>query len=368
LSRLSGAAVLFDPVQFQARLNPERPGLVEASGSRDRELSYADIAYRVDAATSALIEVGVGPGQGIGVHCRDRLLQVVIVLALSRIGDATLVFSPDGQFVPGTIDLVVSDQTSRNPSLKTVVIDATALAASAPERRGRTSATAAGDATWLFTGTPTRAPISGRTLCARIAQRAQTKGTGSASRWLCAVDIHSELGLSAVMECLWAGGLTILSRGRLEGDIEPIALYDADYLLLDAAMASDYLRTFDTTSRIATRLRTAVVAGAVPAEDSLQRMKRHVAPNTIVHLDLPETGAFAASSFWQIGKPLHYWPLPGIDLRILGPGGQPVETGSTGRIAIRSAYAEGFSDGWFESRLSGSLTSDNALLLAGTVS
>jgi acyl-coenzyme A synthetase/AMP-(fatty) acid ligase len=191
---------------------------------------------------------------------------------------------------------------------------------------------------------------------------------GSSSRWLCAVDIHSELGLSAVMECLWVGSLAVLSRGDLEGDVESIALYDADHLLVEASRASDYLRALDRTGRISARLKTAVLAGAVPTEDSLQRMKQHVAPNTVVHLDLGETGPFAASSLWQIGKPLHYWPLPGIELRIIGRDSEPAETGSPGQIAIRSPYAhaglDGLGDGWFRSPLTGALATDNALMLA----
>ena len=43
-------------------------------------------------------------------------------------------------------------------------------------------------------------------------------------------------------------------------------------------------------------------------------MKQRVSPDTLVYLDLPATGAFAACSYWQIGKPRRYWPLPGVEL------------------------------------------------------
>lgn len=149
----------------------------------------------------------------------------------------------------------------------------------------------------------------------------------------------------------------VFSNGRFEDDVTSIALYDADHRFVDASMAAGYLRIFDKTSQIPARLRAAIIASAVPEEVSVQRMKRHVSPGTVVYLDLPETGTFAACSDWQIGKPRRYWPLPGIELRIVG-----------GHIAIRSEGIArpqyGDADGWFHSALAGSLAPDGALLLA----
>lgn len=358
--------VLFDPIQFHARLNPERPGLV-ALESRARELSYGEIACQVDAATDALLQVGIKLQQRVGVHCRDRLLHIVMVLALSRIEGTTLVFSPDGAFAHGVIDLLVSDAASRDPSLKTVVIDAAALSAATSERRDRISPAPAGKTIMLFTGTPA-VSIGGHTLHARIAQRSRAKGTGGGSRWLCAADIHSELGLSAVTECLWVGGLAVLGGRRFEDDVEAIALYDVDRLLVDVNRAPTYLGTIGKTTGISGRLRAGVIAGAVPHEDTLHRMKRYVSPEAVVYLDLPETGAFAGCSFWQMGKPLRYWPLPEVDVRILGPDGEAIANGSPGFVAVRSEGnqrpLDRLDDGWFHSSLRGFLTRDRALVLS----
>ena len=148
--------MLFDPVLFHARLNPERPGLV-AFDSPGRELSYGDIMRRVDAATGVLLQAGVARGERIGIHCSDRLLQVVLVLAASRIGDTTIALSPQGSLALGAIDLLVTDDASRKESVKTVLIDATALGASAVQPSESAAAQTAGNATWLF------APSTGRT-------------------------------------------------------------------------------------------------------------------------------------------------------------------------------------------------------------
>ena len=350
---LSGTTLVFELIRFHARLNPERPGLV-AFESSVRELSYAAIARRVDAATSAFAQAGLVPGQRIGIHCRDRVLQVIVIIAVGRIAEATFVFSPDGAFAPGSIDLLLSDHTGRTDKVKTILIDADALVASTAEPRGPIASALPGNSTWWFTG---RDPVElgGNALRARIARRSLAKGTGSASRWLCAASLQTELGLSAVIECLSAGGLAVLSNGTFESDVEPIALYETDHLLIDAASAPGYLRIFDTPSRIHAPVRAAIIAGRAFDEPSVQRMKQHVSPDTIVSLDLPETGAFAACSDWQIGKPQRYWPLPGVELRIA----------ASGNIAIRcDGTVQADADGWFESSFQGSLAPDGALVLA----
>jgi len=66
-----------------------------------------------------------------------------------------------------------------------------------------------GNATWLFDAVT----MGDDVFRARIAQRAQAKGIGGSSRWLCAAGIHTELGLSGVLECVWSGGLAVLSNG-----------------------------------------------------------------------------------------------------------------------------------------------------------
>lgn len=342
--------MLFEPILFHARLNPERPGLV-AFDSIGRELSYGDIVRRVDAATGALVQAGIAPRQRIGIHCRDRLLQIIVVLALSRLGEATLAVSPSGLFAPGSIDLLVTDDANRKDQVETVLIAAAVLAASAAPASGPFATPSGGSATWLFDALT----IGADAFAARIAQRAQAKGIGGSSRWLCAVGIHTELGLSAVLECLWSGGLAVLSNGALEDDVHAIALYEADHLLVDADQAARYLRVFDKTSRMSASVRSAVIAGTALDEASVQRMKQGVSPDTAVYLDLPETGLFAACSYWQIGKPRRYWPLPGVALRIA----------DSGTVAIRSAgTVEADGDGWFQSALAGSLTADGALVLA----
>src|SRR5262249_19089687 len=151
---------------------------------------------------------------------------------------------------------------------------------------------------------------------ARVAQRTGAKGAGSTARWLSAADLRTELGFSAVIESLFAAGAVVLSNGKIEDDIQPMSLYEADHLLISAENAAAYLKIYRQTTKISLRVRMAIMSGVVQDEDALSRLKQHVSAQTVAHLDLPEAGTFAASSYWHIAKPPSYWPLPGVQLRV----------------------------------------------------
>jgi acyl-CoA synthetase (AMP-forming)/AMP-acid ligase II len=345
---------LFDPIRFHSRLNPELPGLV-AFDSCARELSYADIAKRVDTATRQLRAAEIAPSLRIGVHCHDRLLHIIAVLALSRIGDATFIFASDGIFAPGSIDVLVTDKSLDTDRAKTVVLaplssKSSDMEQAHPDRGAR--------ARWEFNG----AAVEGDILRARVAKRSTAKAAGGAARWLCAADIRSELGLSAVLECLWSGGSAILSNGTFADDVLPIRLYEADHLFIAGDGVGGYLNGFDHTNGVSARVRSAVIAGASLEHAAVERMKRLITPDTVLHLDLLETGTFAACSYWQIGKPRRYWPLPGVELRLVA-NGQSANANSPAHVAIKSDGSL-LTGEWFHSALAGSFARDGALILS----
>jgi hypothetical protein len=344
---------LFEAIRFHSRLNPELPGLV-AFDSAARELSYADIAARVDSTTHELKEAAIAPRLRIGVHCQDRLLHIIAVLALSRVGDATFVFVSDGIFAPGSIDVLVTDKSRDADGAKTIVLEPLSSKCSDLEHAHTDRAATA---KWQFNGIT----VEGGVLQARIAQRSMAKAAGGATRWLCAADIRTELGLSAVIECLCNGGLAILSNGTFSEDVLPIRLYEADHLFIAGDRVAAYLNGFDHANGVSARLRSAVIAGARSDSAAVERVKRFITPDTVLHLDLPETGTFAACSYWQVGKPRRYWPLPGVELRLVAndPSADP---DASARVAIKSSGALRSGE-WFHSALAGSFARDGALIL-----
>ena len=364
---------LFDHIEFHARVNPDRLALV-AFDTFAEGLSYADLKGMVDAASHMLARRGVTPNQRVGVNFQDRSLQIITALALSRMGAAAIVVSADGSFTPGSVDALIGDKPGAPGPVRSHVLEAGALIRFEPERYSPEPPASTAMPIWHFSGTDRALSVREDTLLARIAQRSRAKGGTCAARWLCAVDPRTELGFSTVMETLSAAGAAVFSNGKFEDDIQPMGLYEADHLFISSDRAAAYLDIFDRTTNLSARVRTAIVSGAAHDAEALSRMKQRVSAHTVVHLDLPETGTLAVSSYWHIGKARTYWRPPGVELRIVGKTGEDSNLSAPGMIAVKSdgalrpssgdLPADGFKDGWYHSALEGSLARGGALVLA----
>jgi fatty-acyl-CoA synthase len=69
-----------------ARRHPDKVALVDEIG----ELSYGEVHDRTNRLANALVELGVQPGQGVGVMCRDHRGFIDASVALAKIGADTL--------------------------------------------------------------------------------------------------------------------------------------------------------------------------------------------------------------------------------------------------------------------------------------
>ncbi len=216
--------------------------------------------------------------------------------------------------------------------------------------------------------------VTERALAARIMMRAMAKGGACAGRLLCVANIRSEIGFSAVLESLWFGGATILSRGTLEGDARSVALYDVATVFFDADALPEYFRDFQPKRAHGVHPTRIIVGGIHAGESLLVGMKRHLCADVAVHLDASETGCFAASAPWQIGSPRTYWPIPGVAVAVVGSEGRQVAPNIAGTIVVKSEgavtaapghpAAGRFSDGWFVSPLAGSQLPNGAFVLS----
>ncbi|MDQ1373737.1 MAG: hypothetical protein QOJ09_1075, partial [Actinomycetota bacterium] len=69
-----------------ARRHPDKVALIDELG----ELTYGEVHERSNRLANALIELGVKPGEGVGVMCRDHRGFIDATVALAKIGADTL--------------------------------------------------------------------------------------------------------------------------------------------------------------------------------------------------------------------------------------------------------------------------------------
>src|SRR6185295_14432872 len=117
---------LFDPIEFNARANPERLALV-AFDAFAEGLSYADLARLIEGAMHLLVRRGVTPQQRVAIDFKDRFMQIITALALSRMGVSAIVAADKGAFALGTIDALISDQPQAAGCEPTLVLEAASV-------------------------------------------------------------------------------------------------------------------------------------------------------------------------------------------------------------------------------------------------
>jgi len=294
-------------------------------------------------------------------------------LAASRLGAALIAISPDGNFLAGSVDAVISDGMGVSGGGKLIHIDMAKLSSALASTSGSQWPEST-RAEWQFTqqtdaeSAPATLSIPEDVFRARILQRAMLKGVGG-DCWLCVADIRSEIGFSAILESLWCGGSIVFSHGSFEDDGAAIALFEADRMFVTAGAVPEYFRTFENSGYRGVHPRTIVVAGSSFDEDALLRVRRRVSPHLRVHLDCPETGTIAVSAPWQAGAAKRYWAIPGVKLRVAGPEGKALGNDMPGMIEVKSEVSIGpagsdqFRDGWFCSALSGALSGNGSFVL-----
>ena len=80
---------IVDPILFQCRINAEQPAIC-VPGANLEAMTYAQLEFMLNALTRAVLAFGFQRGKVVGVLIGNKILHVVLSLALARIGVATV--------------------------------------------------------------------------------------------------------------------------------------------------------------------------------------------------------------------------------------------------------------------------------------
>jgi acyl-coenzyme A synthetase/AMP-(fatty) acid ligase len=363
---------LFNPIDLQARLNPDNLALAFESAAD--ALSYRELRRLIRGAAGLIERNAAAPNGRIGIHCQNPFLQVAFAIAASHLGIKTIIVSPRGEFPP--VDLIVSDAATSAQGAGLLQVEASGVfKANGPAAQASSQTNSvfvfvspqSGDGTKAIT-------ISERALITRIMTRAIASGGAHAGRILCVANPRTEIGFSAVLESLWFGNAVVFSHGTLDEDTRSVALFDVTDIFLPARFVPNYLGEFQSKRSHGVHPSRITVAGSNADEDLLIGMKRHICAQVVVHIDVPQVGRFAASAPWQIGSPRIYWPLPGTVVTIVDSDGRQVPANAPGTLIVKTdgamtpargdPTANRFRDGWFVTSLTGSFLPSGGFLLS----
>ncbi|HTS79892.1 MAG TPA: o-succinylbenzoate--CoA ligase [Myxococcaceae bacterium] len=345
------------PVRSAAARDPDGLALVAGELRWSWSALDADVGRRVGA-----LRERVHRGERVAVLAENHPATVQLLFALRRLGAA---------LVPLNVRLAPTElrEQAKRVAPRLILADGPRLdllpgaerldapAAGSPVTDDASSASA--DWALLFTsgtsGTPKAARLSVGAFDALARASAANLGPRHGDRWLCNLPLFHVGGLAMAVRCAHDGA-TLVLHPRFDADAVVSTVRDEGITHL--SLVARTLQQCLDAGLARGRLRGILVGGG-PVPPALVERARAAGFPVLLTYGLTEacsqvtTERPAAADGRTAGH-----PLPGLELRVLGPAGQPLAAGEEGTIAVRgatlmqgylgdgAATAEALREGW----------------------
>ncbi|MGH7539808.1 MAG: class I adenylate-forming enzyme family protein, partial [Gemmatimonadota bacterium] len=191
------------------------------------------------------------------------------------------------------------------------------------------------------TGTPKGVVLTHANLTRTASATADALGLGPDDVTLCSVPLFHIFGLSAALGTTLVSGGALVLQDRFDAG-EALDLIERHGVTVQHGVPTMFvmeLREPDLERRDLSTLRTGIIAGAPVAEELVRRVRERLVPDLEIAYGLTETSPTVsitraddppAQRAQTVGR-----PIPGIELRVLEEGGEPLPSESVGELAVR---------------------------------
>ncbi|KGB98083.1 AMP-binding enzyme family protein [Burkholderia multivorans] len=349
------------PARWAAQA-PERPALIEDA----RRLSYAELAQAIDAVASRLAALGVRGGDRVMIVAENSVAQVVLLFAAARIDAWALV--SNARLSVAELDAIAAHA---RPKLTAFVTDTSsdARAHAARHEAVRADALPVDIGAWSYrldahadsetvaaegaaqcaaliyttgtTGTPKGVMLSHRNLLFIAAMSSTLRRVSPDDIVYAVLPVSHVYGLASVCLGSLYAGATLRLAPRFSPEAVRVALADEGVTIFQGvpAMHAKLIEHLHTHGHAwhAPRLRF-TYSGGSPLDAALKaRVER------VYGIPLHNGYGMTESSPTITQTPLDApradcsvgMPIPGIEMRIVGPDGADVPRGEVGEIRVR---------------------------------
>jgi fatty-acyl-CoA synthase len=392
------------------RFHVVRRASKEALVDGDRRWTYRRLDADVDRHAQALLALGVEPGEIVGILARNSASYVIELLAIARIGAVSLplnwrLHERELTYIAqhaGIAALLVDEEFHAKAEALTTTDGLRIVVSHADDApRGwpwldEVLDSVPGDPVpdaevglddlqrILYTSGTTAHPkgvmhTHGNVIWNHIGQMLELE-LSAADRPMVSAPLFHVSGLEVPgLGTLYAGGTMLMARSYAGRDIVELAARErATGVVLAAQIVYDILAMEDLGDFDLSPLRFAVFGGVPPVvrrrvQDALPHLRLI---DTFGMTELTNGACYMDSAHSRSKVGAQGTPFPHLDIRIVGPGGEPVEPGVVGEIAVRGlkvtpgywrdpqATAEAWRDGWFHSGDMASVDGDGYLWFA----
>ena len=379
---------LAEQLSLHARQRPTKAALIHG----DTVLNYREVDHAVRQRAARLQDLGVQPGQVVGVALRDSIEHVLMLYAVARVGAVILPmdcrwkefekqrlvvhFEPAAVMVEQGEIFEGAHCIEIGPVWQSAAEQANADRVFPNGDRGFAMSLSSGT-----TGRPKGPMVSHQKFFSRFWTHWVDLGFGSRETYINATPLYFGGGRSFTLSTLYAGGTVVLCPPPYEPAelAAEVARSGSTVLFLVPTLLRRLLAYDAATLAPLKQLKTLISSGSPLTAQERVHIRELICPNFIEYYSSTEGGGVSVLS---PDDQQHYGesvgrPVFGVEVQIVGEDHAVLPTGSVGRIRYRGpAVADGFycdpeasvdafRDGWFYPGDLGNFNDEGFLFLKG---
>jgi acyl-CoA synthetase (AMP-forming)/AMP-acid ligase II len=374
---------IVDPILFQCRRQPPVAAIC-VPGAEIGLISYRRLAQFIHNICRRLAATGLRPGQLVAVSIEDQIFHVAMLLALARLGMAS-VSTRGASRLALPVDGLITDKTLPAGVTERVILanmswtEGDGIPIEAPFVRPDdlcrvilTSGT---------TGEPKGVPISHRLLADRISRHTTVFGANVADcrRIYSDMPITTSLGFQFLLATLWRGGTYFLPGDSFESTLTAMEQYRTQCVLAPPSGLELLLKWFEVTPAYQSNLQVVISGGDLLSQALSRRVRARMCSHLVSAYGSTEASITATAPAHEIDRlegAVGYL-TPGVRAQIVDRDGAVQPPGREGLLRIRSEFAVDrylgepsggehvFRDGWFQPGDIATLDAEGLLVITG---
>jgi acyl-coenzyme A synthetase/AMP-(fatty) acid ligase len=377
---------IVDPILYQCRINAEQPAIC-APGTNLEAMTYAQFEFMLNALTHAVLALGFQRGQVVGVLIGNKILHVVLSLALARIGVVTV--SCRGRSLPKELGAAAVMTETAGPFAnvdRVILVDREWTRGDGARLDDVQFATKGDDLCRIIltsgsTGLAKGVAFSHSKMLEKNARLDYTRldRWPRSARMFCDLGLSSSLGFYYVLYMLSRGGMIMFLGEDTVGTLKALNLFGMENMATSPYGLAEYLKFYEAEPAFHCNFDHVLVAGGALTKQLAARTWARMSPNLITTYGAAETGAVASGDAritTEVPGAVGFI-LPQAEAEIVDEADRPLPRGKEGVVRVRTAQAaesyfgdpgtsaRHFRNGWFYPGDFGYLREDNLLVVGG---
>ena len=379
---------IVDAILFQCRRQP--PVAAICVPGQDRGLiSYRRLEQSIHNVSRRVMSLGLAPGSIVAVNIQDAIVHAATLLALTRLGVATLSIPNAVPPLPVRIDALITDGRLEGSAIDRIAfVDASWMEGDGQPLESPADFSMDGNhpCRIALTSAPTEMPnaiaISQQLLSQRIGRHLTLFGNRlpHCDRLYCNMPISTSLGFQFLIYSLLRGGTIVFPGERFDATLLAIEEYKVQCLIASPAALEAFVQGFNTIRVYQSNLELIVCCGKMRSPELLDDARLRICSHLVSAYDVTEVGTVAAASAHELAgyRDAVGFVTPGTTVQIVDQSGAVLPSGQQGFVRIKGDVAvegylgvpeeatKSFRNGWFYPGDIGALGSDGLLAITGS--